>query len=45
LFEIIEEKKHMIRTIVRYLTTKIPINPKPLAPNKPKAAIDFVSNE
>jgi hypothetical protein len=35
----------MIRTIVRFLTTKIPINPKPLAPNKPKAAIDFVSNE
>jgi hypothetical protein len=35
----------MIRTIVRYFTTKIPINPKPLAPNKPKASIDFVSKE
>jgi hypothetical protein len=33
----------MIRTIVRYLTTKIPFNPKPLAPSKPKASIDFVS--
>jgi hypothetical protein len=39
-FEIIRE---MIRTIVRYLTTKIPFNPKPLAPSKPKASIDFVS--
>jgi hypothetical protein len=41
-FEIIVR---MIRTIVRYLTTKIPNNPKPLAPHKPKASIDFVSNE
>ncbi len=30
---------------VRYLTTKIPINTKPLAPNKAKASIDFVSKE
>jgi len=35
----------MIRTFVRYLTTKISMNPKPLAPNKPKASIDFVSKE
>jgi hypothetical protein len=35
----------MIRNIVRYLTTKIPMNPKPLAPKKPKASIDFVSKE
>ncbi len=32
----------MIRTIVRYFTTKIP---KPLAPHKPKASIDFVSKD
>lgn len=32
----------MIRTIVRCLTNQIP---KPLAPRKPKAAIDFVSKE
>ncbi|CAF0956931.1 unnamed protein product [Adineta steineri] len=31
----------MIRTIVRCLTTKVSLNPKPLAPNKPKASIDF----
>ncbi len=43
-FEIIQR---MFRTILRYLTTttKIPVIPKPLAPNKPKASIDFVSNE
>jgi hypothetical protein len=42
-FEII---KSMIRTIVRYLTTTRLSNiPKPLAPNKPKASIDFVSEE
>ncbi len=44
-FFFLEIIKRMIRTIVRYFTTKIPINPKPLAPNKPKASIDFVSKE
>jgi len=43
LLEIIE--RMMIRTFVRYLTTKISMNPKPLAPNKPKASIDFVSKD
>ncbi len=43
LLEII--KRMMIRTFVRYLTTKISMNPKPLAPNKPKASIDFVSKD
>ncbi|CAF4792010.1 unnamed protein product, partial [Rotaria sp. Silwood1] len=30
----------MFRTFVRYLTSKTFINPKPLAPSKPKASID-----
>ncbi|CAF1180845.1 unnamed protein product [Adineta ricciae] len=31
----------MIRTFVRHLTTKVPFQPKPLAPRKPKASMDF----
>ncbi|CAF4639763.1 unnamed protein product [Rotaria socialis] len=31
----------MIRTSVRRLTTKVFSNPKPLAPSKPKASVDF----
>lgn len=35
----------MIRNFVRYFTSKVSIHPKPLAPNKPKASIDFVSKD